>query len=211
MAIELDAPRAPQIPVADTREVGQVVVGMICDKWVRERFDKDGDPIKNKRGATAKEEVLVILTMPGTTGTIKVGSGLDVEERAPEAGELSRVIVSGVTYKALIDARREAGGQTQVGDVIRIEAKSATIWRGRGDMLASGVTDPEKIAKAIAQKLSVGMDREVRYRRAKPDEAALVAKAEQVFHERKAARAITLDGGTPTASTPTTDDFDDEF
>lgn len=206
MAIELDAPRTPQIPVADTREVGHVVIGMICDKWVRERFDKDGDPIKNKRGSTAKEEVLVILTMPGTTGTIKFGSGLDVEERAPESGELSRVIVSGVTYKALIDARRECGGQTQVGDVIRIEAKSATIWKGRGDMLAQGVTDADKIAKAITQKLTVGMDREVRYRRAKPEEASLVAQAERIFHERKAARAITLDGGSSPAAAVDSDD-----
>ena len=47
MTIELDTARAPQIPVVGPREIGQVVVGMIADKWVRERRDGEGNPILN--------------------------------------------------------------------------------------------------------------------------------------------------------------------
>ena len=206
MAVELDTPRAPQIPVAGTRDLGQVVVGMVCDKWIRERHDGDGNPIMNKRGAVAKEEVIVILIMDGTTGTIKVGSGIDAEESVPQPGDVSRLIFKGMDYGRLIDARRDGvGGGTQVGDVIRVEAKSATIWKGKGEIERQGVTDPAVIAKAVAAKLSVGMDREVRYRRAKPDEAELVTKAERVYHDRKA--AITLDA--PSSSAPA--DIDDAF
>lgn len=192
MTIELDAERTPQIPVVSTREIGQTVTGMVVDKWVRDRQKKDGTPIVNKKtGKVSKEEVLVILVMDGTTGTVSVGSGLDAETHVPAVGEVSRLIYKGLGYSKLIEARRDVGGGTQVGDVISQTGTSATIWRGEGDIERAGVTDPNVIAKARAGGLSVGIDIDVTYRRATAAEAGFVAKAEQLYHERKA--AIPLD------------------
>jgi hypothetical protein len=203
MAIELDTPRAAGLPVANVREIGQTIKGMVIDKWVREQHDRSGNPIPkvdaqgrqiNKRNgspAYKMEEVLTIMVLAGTTGTITMGSGLDAEMVVPEVGSLVRLIFKGMSYNKLIEARNTAGGGTNVGDVINETAMSATIWRGAGDIAKANVTDPAVVAKARSQGLSIGMDLDVTYRRAMADEAGLVAQAEQHYHSRKA--AITLD------------------
>ena len=91
----------------------------------------------------------------------------------------------------LIDARKEVGGSTMVGDVIETRSISATVWRGQGDIAAKDVTDQSTIDKARSRGLSVGWDIEVTYRRASAAEAGLVAKAEQLHMENR--ERITLD------------------
>lgn len=215
MAIELDTPRAAGLPVANVREIGQTIKGMVIDKWVREQHDKSGSPIPklNAQGGQIRkrdgnpaykmEEVLTIMVMEGTTGTITVGSGLDAEMVVPEVGSLVRLIFKGMGYNKLIEARNAAGGGTNVSDVIDETAASATIWRGAGDIAKANVTDSAVITKARGQGLSIGMDLDVTYRRATAAEAGLVAQAEQHYHSRKA--AITLDAPRPAI------DVDDAF
>ena len=186
MAIELDSPRS-SIPVIGPRDFGQRAKGMVVNKEQRTRLDRDGETILNSRGKPAQEEVLTILVLDDNTGTISGGDLND--DYTPEAGSVARMIIRGLTFGKLIDARK-AVGVTQVGDVIELSADTATIWRGKGDIAQSSVSDPQVVARARAKGLSVGFDVEVAYRRANPSEAALVAKAEQLHMEMK---AIPLD------------------
>ncbi len=196
MPIELDKPTgSSRPPVVGARGLGQTVVAMVVDKEMRPRLDRDNKPILNSRGKPAQEEVLTVMVMAGTTGTV---SGGDLgEDRVPEPGELCRLIFRGLSFGKLIDARKLAGN-TVVGDVITVSSPSATIWRGAGDIAAREVDDQATIDRARAKGLSVGWDLEVGYRRATGAEAALVAKAEAAHVEHRA--RIALDGpATPAA------------
>jgi hypothetical protein len=200
MAIELDQPTAgTRPPVVGARGLGQAVIGMVIDKEVRARQDRDGKPILNSRGKPAQEEVLTVMVLAGTTGTVSGGDLAD--DRVPDVGEVCRLIFRGLGYGKLIDARRAVGG-TQVGDVITVTAPSATIWRGAGDIHSKDVTDAAIIDKARAKGLSVGWDLDVAYRRHTAGEAALVAKAEAAHVEHRA--RIELD----TPARPAVDDLE---
>lgn len=200
MPIQLDQPTSNRPPVVSARGLGQTVVAMVVDKEVRARQDREGAPILNSRGKPAQEEVLTVMVLDGTTGTI---SGGDLgDDRTPDVGEVCRIIVRGLAYGRLIDARRNVGA-TMVGDVVTITAPSATVWRGAGNIAQERVTDQATIDKARAKGLSVGWDLEITYRRPTAAEAALVSKAEALHVEQRA--RIQLD--TP----PQTIDLDDAF
>lgn len=190
MAIELDSPQTSnRPPVIGARGLGQIVKAMIVDKEMRGRVDKDGKAIMNSRGKPAQEEVLTVMVLEGTTGTVSGGDLND--DWTPEVGSVARQIFKGLAFGKLIDARKEIGGATMVGDVIETRSISATVWRGQGDIAAKDVTDQSTIDKARAKGLSVGWDIEVDYRRASAAEAGLVAKAEQLHMENR--ERITLD------------------
>jgi len=190
MAIELDSPQTSnRPPVIGARGLGQIVKAMIVDKEMRGRVDKDGKAIMNSRGKPAQEEVLTVMVLEGTTGTVSGGDLND--DWTPETGSVARQIFKGLAFGKLIDARKEVGGATMVGDVIETRSISATVWRGQGDIAAKDVTDQSTIDKARAKGLSVGWDIEVTYRRASAAEAGLVAKAEQLHMENR--ERITLD------------------
>lgn len=190
MAIELDSPQTSnRPPVIGARGLGQTVKAMVVDKEQRGRLDKDGKVILNSRGKPAQEEVLTVMVLEGTTGTVSGGDLND--DWTPNTGTLARQIFKSLAFGKLIDARKEVGGSTIVGDVIETTSPSATIWRGQGDIAAKDVTDQATIDKARAKGLSVGWDLEVTYRRATPAEAGLVAKAEQLHMENR--ERITLD------------------
>jgi hypothetical protein len=201
MAIELDTPTtSTRPPVVGARGLGQVVVAMVVDKEQRARHDRDGNPIMNSRGKPAQEEVLTVMVLDGTTGTI---SGGDLgDDHTPAVGDICRLIFKGLSFGKLIDSRKNVGATT-VGDVITVTAPSATIWRGAGDIAAREVTDQATIDKARAKGLSIGWDVEVAYRRATAAETALVTKAEAAHVEGRA--RITLDPPRPAV------DFDDAF
>jgi hypothetical protein len=136
-----------------------------------------------------KRQVLTVMVLEGTTGTVSGGDLND--DWTPETGSVARQIFKGLAFGKLIDARKEVGGSTMVGDVIETRSISATVWRGQGDIAAKDVTDQSTIDKARAKGLSVGWDIEVDYRRASAAEAGLVAKAEQLHMENR--ERITLD------------------
>ncbi len=190
MAIELDSPQTSnRPPVIGARGLGQKVRAMVIDKEMRDRLDRDGKNILNSRGKPAKEEVLTVMILEGTTGTVSGGDLND--DWTPEVGSVARLIYKGLAFGKLIDARKEVGGATMVGDVIEETSNSATVWRGQGDIAAKEVTDQATIDKARAKGLSVGWDKEITYRRADKDEAGLVAKAEQLHMENR--ERINLD------------------
>ena len=202
MAIQLDNPTTSnRPPVIGARGLGQQVIGMVIDKEMRGRTDKDGKPILNSRGKPAQEEVLTVVVMEGSTGTVSGGELND--DITPNPGDVCRLIFKGLGFGKVIDARKEVGGATMVGDVITVTSPSATVWRGAGDIAAAGVKDQATIDKARAKGLSVGWDLEVAYRRAEATEAGLVARAEQLHMENR--ERITLDGPKPAA------DLDDAF
>lgn len=177
-------------PVIAPRNVGAVVVGAVVDMERRPRLDREGAPIMNSRGKPASEEILTILTLDGTTGTVTA----DDDEWTPPAGTVCRLIFAGIKWGRLIDARKlGAEGRTRVGDIVTVTTPTATIWRGKGDIAARDVDDVDKIARARAKGLSVGFDWKVDYRRASADEAAIVAQAVAAHQAQKAAAAPDLD------------------
>lgn len=184
MAISLDTQStSTRPPVVAARALGAKVVGMVVDKEMRGRIDRDGNPILNARGKQSQEEVLTILVMDGTTGTI---SGGDLgDDRTPDTGELCRVIFRGMGYGSLIEARKLVG-PTQVGDILTITAETATIWRGAGDIAAKAVVDGDTIAKARAKGLSISWDLTIGYRRAGAKDATLLEKAEKAHMDLRA-------------------------
>lgn len=191
MAIQLDKPTAnTRPPVVSPRGLGQKVVGMIVDKEVRERRDRDGMPILNAAGKPSNEEVLTVLILDGTTGVV---SGGDLgDDWTPEPGSVARIIIRGLTYRKLIDARRVVGG-TQVGDVITVTCRTATIWRGKADIAQSNVDDDTIIRKARDKGLRIGWDLDITYGRAVAEELALVAKAEKLHTETRARIQLDVD------------------
>lgn len=200
MPIQLDQPTSNRPPVVSARGLGQTVTAMVVDKEVRARQDREGAPILNSRGKPAQEEVLTVMVLDGTTGTI---SGGDLgDDRTPETGDVCRIIVRGLAYGRLIDARRNVGA-TMVGDVVTIASPSATIWRGAGNIAQERVTEQATIDKARAKGLSVGWDLEIGYRRPTAAETALVAKAEALHVEQRS--RIELDKPAQTI------DLDDAF
>jgi hypothetical protein len=196
MAIQLEEERPTLPPVVGPRGLRQTAKGMVVDKTQRTRTNREGQVVLNSRGKPAQEEVVTVLVLDGNTGTI---SGGDLNpDYTPEVGSVARMIFKGMGFGKLIDARKTIEGKAQVGDVITVTATAATIWRGAGDIAVQNCTDEGQISRAREKGLSVGWETEVEYRRATPAEAALVAKAEQLYMEMRA--AVTLpDNGTPSA------------
>lgn len=202
MPIQLDSPTSSnRPPVVAARGLGQTVIGMVVDKEQRHRQDRDGAPILNSRGRPAQEEVITIIVLDGTTGTVSGGDLND--DWTPDAGQLARVIFRGLSYGKLIDARKSIGA-TNVGDVITVTSPTATVWRGAGDIAARDVTDQSTIDKARVKGLSVGWDLEVTYRRPTGAEASLVAQAEAAHVDNRS--RITLDA-TPAPTVEPDDAF----
>lgn len=189
MPIELDQPGVGlRPPVVGARGLGQTVVGMVANKEMRARHDRDGNPMLNQRGRPAQEEVLTIIVMEGTTGTVSGGDHAD--DWTPQAGEICRMIFRGLGFGSLIEARRPVG-PTRVGDIITVSAPTATIWRGAGDVSARDVDDQAAIDRARAKGLSVGWDLHIGYRRHQPHELLLAAEAEEIWRQTR--QAIDLD------------------
>lgn len=189
--IELDTPgQSSRPPVIAPRNVGAVVIGAVVNMERRPRLDREGNPINNSRGRPASEEILTILTLDGTTGTVTD----DDDEYTPPAGSLCRLIFAGLKWGRLIDARKAgAEGRTRVGDIVTVTSPTATIWRGKGDKAFSDVDDVDKIARARAKGLSVGFDWKVEYRRPSAAETDIVARAVAAHHAAQAAAAPELD------------------
>ena len=188
MPIQLDNPTSStRPPVVAARGLGQTVIGMVVDKEQRHRQDREGAPILNSRGRPAQEEVLTIIVLDGTTGTVSGGDLND--DWTPDVGQLARVIFRGLSYGKLIDARKSVGS-TNVGDLITVTSPTATVWRGAGDIAARDVTDQATIDKARVKGLSVGWDLEVAYRRPAAAELSLVAQAEAAHVDNRSRIAL---------------------
>lgn len=191
MAITLGQPKAPGLPVVQPRHLGARLAGMVVNTQVRQRQD-NGEPIYKPNGKPSYEEVVTLLILDGTTATI---SGGDFEDdRAPEPGEICRRIYRGRPYGQLIEARNNIRGQLQVGDVIEETSPTATIWKGPGQVARAGVDNLDDINKARAKGLTVGWDLDITYRRATPQEADLVTRAEAVHMEHR--QTTPLDNGS---------------
>lgn len=189
MPIELDTPIGPtRPPVVGARGLGQTVHAMIVNKEMRARQDRDGQPILNQRtGRPSQEEVLTVHILEGTTGVVN-GNDLN-DDWTPEPGAVCRLILKGMQYGKLIEARQKVGA-TCVGDVITLTAGTATIWRGAGDISAKDVSDQPSIDRARAKGLSISWDLTVSYRRAKPDEIDTVSRCETLHNDMRAVIAL---------------------
>lgn len=177
MAIALDTERQ-SFPNVRHRAIGQEFVGMVVDRQVRDRKKYGTDEVEiGANGKPRKEEVVTLLVMEGTTAP--VGKGED--DRDAVVGETVKFIVKGRTYGAVIDARKKLDGVPMVGDVVRTRYREASIMH-EGKVVETLNTNEEVTAKRLKGKVVVP-ELDVKVRRAKPDEAALVAKAEQTYHQ----------------------------
>lgn len=115
------------IPFAKLTELGDTLIGALASdpsKCIREarEFGKETAKLKAD-GKPAKEEVLYLVAMPGTTATI----GRDDDRQAVEPLATVRIALSGFRWGQAIQARKELPaangfrtGQSASGDVYAI-------------------------------------------------------------------------------------------
>lgn len=201
MAIELNTPGAVErIPVLRRKQIGERFVGMLIDTpQSRDRLKKNDltgamEPMLKPDGKTRQELVIKLLALPGATMRAGLGDDIDV----PAEGTVVRAILKGKAYGDWIDATKPHG-TLQVGDVVMLDTTLAQAYDANGKPTGPELTT-QADADAVPRERSLGFYGRIFIRRANPDEAAWVAKAEAAYHAAQQANAIPL--GNPPATAP---------
>lgn len=200
MAIELNTPnQAERLPVLRRKRIGEQFVGMLVDTPVsRDRQKQDPVtkamvPLLKPNGKPRQELVVKLLALPGAT----MAAGLGDEHTVPAEGTVVRAILKGKAYGDWIDATN-VHGTLQVGDVVFLDTTHAQAYDANGNPTGGEITTQEA-ADAVPRERSLGFYGRIAIRRANPDEAGWVTKAEAAYHAAQQANAIPLDNPTPAA------------
>lgn len=181
MAIQLEEERQ-SIPGAKFKTIGDTFVGMVVDRVEVPLYEyradgSQGPQLVGKNGKPRTQEMLTCLVMPGTS--CQVGEGAAVE------GTLARLYIKSHHRWAFIETKNAGHGALCVGDVLR--------RRYTADEPGAG-GNPKHV-------------HDFALRKAKPEEAQLVAKAEG---EHARLHSTPLEsasaGGQPAASAPELDE-----
>lgn len=189
MTIPLDEPRAKGLPVVKRTALGQQFNGMLV-RQERRNILKNGEPVINERGKPKQELVLTTLALPGTTAPAAIGDTQGV----PEVGDLVRLILRGAAYSEWIEQTNALGRPVQVGDVVEQTTTHGQAYTAEGKPDGAKLTTQPQI-DAVPRSKTLGIYGPLTVRPATTAEAAYVARAEQAYHELKAAAAqpIALD------------------
>ena len=187
MAIELETPRTPGLPVVKRTAIGEEFVGMLIRKEQRNVL-KDGDPVMNDHGKPKQELVLTVMTVSSTAP-----AGIGDHQQIPQSGEPVRLILRGKGFADWIQQVNDLGGPLQVGDVVTQLTESAQRYDANGKPTGKLITTQAEL-EAVPRGTSVGVYGPVTLRRSTAKEAALVAQAERLYHETAKAIVIEDDG-----------------
>jgi TusA-related sulfurtransferase len=135
--------------------------------------------------------VVTALTLPGTDAPAGLGDTVGV----PEPGDVVRLILGGQSFAEWIEQKR-ALGPMQVGDVVEMVTDHAQAYEANRKPKGPKITT-QKALDAIPRGTSVGVYGPLTLRRATPDEAEWVAKAEAAYHAAKAPIALDDDTEAP--------------
>jgi hypothetical protein len=219
-------------PFAKFRNVGDTLIGAHCAKpreCVRERRKYGtNEPVLKDDGTPAKEEILWLVAMPGTTA---VTGDIEKDETTPiEPLELVRVAVAGYKWGQVIDARKDLPavggfkmGQTASGDVYEVtlvgwsaQTDNPTAAAKGGFTVVDGRivlrTQDEKDAYVLTQSRKGGntnpaKDFEVTIRRPGPADKAYEQEADRLYLEKVWAKVPASVGAAAADDQP---DYTDE-
>jgi YD repeat-containing protein len=203
MPIELNDPNAQteRAPVLKHRRIGETFAGMLLDvPQQRDRLKKNPatqelEPIPNGRGGNRKELVVRLLYVAGD-----MTAGSEMEPVHPQPGDEVRIILKGKGYGEWIDADKALQGR-QVGDVVTISTTHGQTYDANGNPTGQTLTTQGEV-DSVPRGITVGLYGPVGIRRALPEEAAWVAKAEEIH---MASKAIALDSGIAPQAAPAVD------
>lgn len=193
MPIELHEPTKTRLPVLRRRIIGEEAVCMLIDVPIqRDILKRDGDgvdrPVLKSNGKPKQELVVELLVLPGTT----MAAGLGDEIGVPQPGDLVRMILKGGGFGQWIEAKKAHGG-LQVGDVVLSNSTHGQAYDPNTFQPAGPKLLTQAEIDAIPRGRSVGVYGDLTLRRATPEEAPWVAKAEAAYHAKRQADAIEID------------------
>lgn len=183
MAITLDEPKAPGLPVVKRTTIGQRFAGALVEQHQRDVLKK-GERVLKPDGKPRQELVLTLVVMPGTTTPATISG----EGGVPAPGELVRVILRGAGFGEWIEARKHHG-ELQVGDVVEQSVEYAQVYDADGNAVGGKITD-QATADRVPRGQSLGFYGPTTLRRATATEASWVTAAEAAYHERKQRIAV---------------------
>lgn len=190
-------------PFAKLVELGDTLIGAYAGDVTRQRRQfGTGDPMLKADGRPAKEEIIHLIAMPGTTA--KTGS--DESYQPIEPGDHVRYSVNGYKWGQVIDGRKAlaavpqfkvAAGRKASGDVytFKLIGWSATTENPGAAQAAGFVvvdgrivmrTDDEHERWVLNQikkgaNTNAGKDFEITVRRSGPGDATWEAKADELY------------------------------
>ncbi len=195
MPIELNDPNARvSTPVLKHRRIGETCAAMLLDtpeqrdQLKENPATKQMEPIPNGRGGNKKELVVRLLYVAGD-----MTAGPETEPVTPQPGDEVRLILKGKSYGEWIDADKALPGR-RVGDIITISTTHGQTYDANGR--ATQVLNTQAEVDAVPRGVIMGLYGPLGIRRALPEEAAWVTKAEEIH---MASKAIGLDSA-PTAA-----------
>lgn len=177
MTIPLSQPRT-STPVVKRRAIGEVFVGAITGIEQRDAKKIDGTPRLNAKGTQAKEAIVSCLSMPPTT----MPAGLGGRDAVPTAGDEVRAIFVSGGLAQWIEAQRNLGGSVNVGDILVMTTDHGVLYDVSGNKKGEFRTQAEIDAYVLPRTENIGLRGELRVRRAKPEEAEWVQRAERAYH-----------------------------
>ena len=187
MPISLENEVRPGLPVVKRTTLGEVFVGAVVAVEQRDRQKKDNitgamAPMLKPDGRPSQELVITCLTMPGTTSPVGLG---DDQHFAAEA-ELVRVILKGKAFGNWIDGKKALGRPVRVGDVLTQKTEFAQAYTHEGQLIGDQITDQGALNN-IPRGRSVGIYGSLTLQ-APAAGSPWIAKAEEAYHELKAAK-----------------------
>lgn len=201
MPIRLEEERT-RIPSVKFRRLGEQLRYMVVkvDQEVVTEFQSK-TPVLKADGSPRKQLVVTAMVLDGTTAHIKDGDST----RPAVPGELIRRRYKGRAWGTVIEARKPLGAY-EVGDVHLEEFVSADIDAGQGRYRT--LTTDEEIVNARSDGKVVMPTHTVKARRAKPEEWALVAQAEEHYHALVAAARTPIPAEPAATRSAVLDDDD---
>lgn len=199
MPIELDTPRTGGQPVLKRQVIGEQFVGGVIKFEQRDQLKND-QPIVKDNGKHKQEQVVWLLTLESD-----MEAGIGGEVKAPERGEVVRVILPGGAFGQWIDAGKELKAAVNrgvsVGDTFTYTTTHGTRYKSTPPHSELGMLDTaEKIQKyrsdpksPVGKTETLAMRGELKLEA--PTDTAFVEECEALYHEMADSIPAGDDGG----------------
>ena len=211
MAISLETQHAPQAPIVKLNAIGQILDGVLAHAEQRnQQTRRDGIWVNQTKpdGTPRREEILHLIVKSGTA-QLPAARGSD-DLRQVEPDEHVRVIVKGAKWAKRIEAYSKLDGGMQVGDLLRIRVVDAIAVNESGVIAGTECTTNEQVLAQRVKGRNISFGWAIEARRARPEEADLVHKAEALYLALTT-KATPLEPAAPTARPEWVDDGEEPF
>lgn len=186
MPVVQDTPGAgTRYPVVKRTEIGQHFIGAYVTHEQRGRL-KDDQPRLNAKGKQSQELVVHVVTMPGTTSPAGLGDDVVV----PEAGDIVRLIINGLTFSQWIEQQKALKGVQRAGDVIEFTTTSAQAYNSDGSPKGPKITDQAQVVALRMKGTTVGVYGDLVVRACTTSELPWVHKADEALATLKAGPTV---------------------